>query len=103
MLSDDPVVITSLGGSAPVQAEGTVAGHPFYFRARHEHWSFAISEYPSVDPVDIQTGETGAKHGFFRESLYGTDRFAANYMLPAEAESIIRTCAAEYLSDRGAG
>ncbi len=103
MIGDTALLISSLGGAAPVQAEGTVAGHPFYFRARHEHWSFAISEDSSVDPVDIQTREAGDKHGFFREASYGTEPFAASYLPAIEAEAIIRQCATDYLAQTRAG
>lgn len=38
------------GGYCPVQAEGTVNGNPFYFRARHGDWSLHITA-PNTDPV----------------------------------------------------
>jgi hypothetical protein len=44
------VVITWLGGNCPVQAEGTVDGKPFYFRARGEHWSMGIGGEPVGAP-----------------------------------------------------
>jgi hypothetical protein len=34
--------ITTFGGNCPVQAEGTIDGHAFYFRARGAHWSMSI-------------------------------------------------------------
>ena len=41
------VVIDTIGGNCPVQAEGTIDGKPFYFRARGESWSLGIG----ADPV----------------------------------------------------
>ena len=55
----------TLDGLAPVQADGTINGYLFYFRARHNEWTFAISENPKVDPVDIQLPDQGERYGFF--------------------------------------
>jgi hypothetical protein len=86
--------------AAPVQAEGTICGKPFYFRSRHEHWSFAVSEDPAVDPVDIVTVEQGTAHGFFAEERYGETAFAASYMPIAEAEQLIERYAEMYLRSK---
>lgn len=83
--------------AAPVQVEGTLCGKPFYFRSRHEHWSFAVSEDPNVDPADIQTLEQGSAYGLFVEERYGEKSFAASYMPIDEAEQIIQRCAEMYL------
>ena len=89
--------------AAPVQAEGTISGKPFYFRARHKHWSFAVSENPSVDPADIQASEQGSAHGFFVEEKYGEEPFAASHMPLEEAERIIGRCAEMYLRNKSSG
>lgn len=86
-----------LGGVAPVQAEGTVAGHPFYFRARHQRWSFAVSENSEISPVSIRTEKEGQQHGYFRESLLNGEPFAASWMPEEEARRIIHECANQYL------
>ena len=42
------MTITSLGGTTPVQGEGTLAdGQSFFFRARHEAWAMSVG--PTVD------------------------------------------------------
>lgn len=41
-MSDPLIEIEILGGFCPVQAEGRIDGQPFYFRARHSHWSIEI-------------------------------------------------------------
>ena len=89
--------------AAPVQAEGTILGKPFYFRARYKHWSFAVSDTPSVAPVDIQTTEQGSAHGFFAEEQYGEGPFAASYMPLEEAERIIGRCAEVYVRKKSGG
>lgn len=38
------LVITSAGGIMPYQAQGTLHGHPFYFRCRGEHASLRLVE-----------------------------------------------------------
>jgi hypothetical protein len=49
---DLPLQYQFTSGAAPVQAEGTVAGHPFYVRARHDEWTFSVPENAS-DRVTI--------------------------------------------------
>jgi hypothetical protein len=45
------VQIDQIGGQCPVQAEGTIYGHPFYFRARGEQWSIGIGGEPVTAPI----------------------------------------------------
>jgi hypothetical protein len=89
--------------SCPVQAEGTLCGKPFYFRSRHEEWSFAVSEDPDVDPVDIQLPEQGTLHGFFVEGPFGDKPFAASYMPLEDATRIIEECARSYVHRKATG
>lgn len=49
------LIITSLGGVCPVQAEGTINGKPFYFRARHGKWSLDIAD-STFEAVDASMG-----------------------------------------------
>jgi len=86
-------------GSGPVQAEGTINGFPFYFRARHDMWTFSISESPEVDPVDIQMIEQGENHGFFAEGRVGQEReYVASYLNPDKVQDIIQECSKIYLN-----
>lgn len=39
------LIIDHISGNCPVQAEGTIAGEPFYFRARGNNWSFMIGTF----------------------------------------------------------
>lgn len=73
---------------APVQADGTVAGKPFYFRSRHDEWTFAIA-LDGGDPVVIEAGNPG----FFRGEPYED----ASWMPVDEAKAILRRCAREFL------
>jgi hypothetical protein len=87
--------------AAPVQVEGTLDGHPFYFRARGDHWTFSLAETPGLDPVDIDSAESAAGRGYFLAAQYGAPgSFAASFMLPAEARQLIDECARRYRSDR---
>ncbi|HWP43098.1 MAG TPA: hypothetical protein VNO14_07690, partial [Blastocatellia bacterium] len=88
---DKHLRIDYLGGECPVQAEGTVDGKPFYFRARGRRWSFALSEDPNNSSPDEETAD------FYVEEKYGDTPYAAGYMPIEAAESIIRRCAEEYL------
>lgn len=77
-----------LGGHAPVQAEGTIRGVPFYFRARWSHWTFDVGD----DPV----GEESVL--FHREATYGEDA-DASWMSHDVARAIVRACAAAAFND----
>jgi hypothetical protein len=47
-LAGDPgVVVTSHGGWFPEQWRGSVDGHSFYFRERHDHWRIELDLRPS--------------------------------------------------------
>ena len=45
------LIIESIGGYCPCQAEGTMNGYPFYFRARHGDWQLDVAEVGG-DPVE---------------------------------------------------
>ncbi len=84
-------------GQSPVQGEGTIIGNAFYFRARHDEWTFSVSENIEIDPVDIQTQEAGKQHGFYRENGYGQKGMeSASYMDFEIAEKLIIDCIKEY-------
>lgn len=94
---DDLGLNCRIWGHAPVQAEGTVGGDSFYFRSRHDEWTFSVSDSPLTDPVDIQFPD----QGFFRESVYGNSFGSdASYMAYDEAEAIIRKYSREYVNER---
>jgi len=96
MAEEPRIEMDYFGGSAPVQAWGTINGRPFYFRARHAHWSFAVSLDPTVDPADIAYPD----QGFYREEIYDVNGPAsASYMPHDEAETIIRRCVAQFIED----
>jgi hypothetical protein len=82
--------------AAPVQAEGTIKGKAFYFRSRHGHWTFAVSEDTNTSPIDIQSTE----QGFFIEQQYGNKSSNASYLPLDEAKKIIEDCAEMYLMRR---
>lgn len=67
--SDDQVIIRWIGGNCPVQAEGSVGGYEFYFRARGARWSMSIGgEDVVMDPA------------FYHEEEWGTGPFDAGWM-----------------------
>jgi len=57
--------------AAPVQAEGTIRGKPFYFRARHGSWSFAAAKKPNADPKGLVLPERGSSEVFLIEGKIG--------------------------------
>ena len=89
--------------AAPVQAEGTLDGHPFYFRARGDQWTFSLAEEPGLDPVHIDSAERAVRCGYFLAAQYGAPgSFAASYMPLAEARDLIGECVRRYRADRSA-
>lgn len=86
------VKIEWIGGNCPVQAEGTINGKPFYFRARGNHWS-----------LDIGSGEDG-KHPLETTvwdyvEPYGDEPYVAGWMSEDEARGFIDKAAALYEAD----
>lgn len=75
------VKIDMLGGNCPVQAEGTIDGDPFYFRARGEHWSMSVGNDNWT--VSIR---------------YSHDTFGAGWMSEEEARRFIYVGAQMYLT-----
>jgi hypothetical protein len=87
--------------AAPVQAEGMLDGHPFYFRARGDCWSFSLAEAPGVDPADLDSAERAVGRGYFLSEPYGaTGSFAASYMPLSEARHHISDCIRRYRAAR---
>jgi hypothetical protein len=94
-------------GHAPVQADGRLAGRPLYFRARWSGWTFTLCTSADIEPAGMIEGD---EPGFFRDgelegfALWGDYGVSteASYMPYAEAERIIRECAARYLAASGA-
>lgn len=80
-----------INGIAPVQAVGTIANRDLYFRARHEEWTFDISNEAGQLPSD------GFEGGFFKKGRFKN----AGYMPYIEAEKIISDCVKEYLEING--
>jgi hypothetical protein len=78
----------SLYGACPVQGEGVVDGRPWYFRARHDEWSFSVAAASDGDPVGIRWGDG---EGFVVEGEHEN----ASWMPYAEAWVLIERSIAE--------
>ncbi len=90
------LTITNLGGMTPVQGEGTIAGMPFYFRARGQRYTFSVASTPDGDPLEAWGGRDTA--GYHVQHPYGDEEFAAGFMDLDVAEGFIRECARAYMS-----
>lgn len=85
----DQITIRWLGGNCPVQAEGTIDGKEFYFRARYDSWSLSIGD----DPIGSVEWEY--------EEPYGTpDGYDAGWMSEDEARAFISKAAKKYTATR---
>jgi len=90
------IKIETIGGNCPLQAEGTIDGVPFYFRARGRRWAMSIGK----DPVGILSTIESKPNEWFAECTWGHDRFAAGWMPEDEARRLIGWCASEYVQNR---
>lgn len=73
------VVIDEISGFCPVQAEGTVGGLEFYFRARGTSWTFSLGSRVAV----------AAPEWFWEEQYGDGEPFAAGWMTLEEAKGFI--------------
>ena len=86
------ITIDWLGGNCPVQAEGSIDGKRFYFRARGEHWEFRVSE----------SAETSANNWpdffecFCHEEEWGDGPYDAGWMPEDVARQMIAKGAEAY-------
>lgn len=86
----DEVHIERIGGLCPVQAEGTIGGKPFYFRARHQQWSLSIGGADVIMEPEWHTSQP-----------WGNGPFDAGYMPVEDAAAIIEHQATIYLLQQG--
>lgn len=82
----ESIKIDMIGGNCPVQAEGTIDGKPFYFRARGEHWSFSVGTDAIGDP------------DWHHEEKWGSGPYDAGWMSEETARRAIEWCARSYLA-----
>jgi hypothetical protein len=91
MTTPEPEIIyTELGGACPVQAEGTINGHPFYFRYRGDEWSLTIAPIGG-DPMNCNAAD------YYRERPNHTGEIFAGWMEDDEVREIIAACAREWM------
>jgi hypothetical protein len=86
------LTIETIGGNCPVQAEGTIDGKPFYFRARGRGWSIGIGGNPIGHPRDMREAD---RPDWYVECFY-TSWPNAGWMTEDEARRLIEWCAGEY-------
>ena len=96
-MTDRSIVIAWIGGNCPVQAEGTIGGEPFYFRARDERWTIAIGG----DVVENTFGRGAADQpSWLYEEEYSGGPSAAGWMTENEARTFIEEAAQRYFSEK---
>ena len=81
---------------APVQAEGTVGGHAFYFRARGDTWEFTVAEHAGDDPAGLSSDDVTTGAAWYRTGTVPGE-FAASWMPIDQAVGLIIECANAYL------
>jgi hypothetical protein len=86
-MSSPDIQIAMIGGQCPVQAEGTIDGKPFYFRARGQHWELRIGD----DPM--------AATAWSHRQAYGNEPYAAGWMTEDEARKFIVEAAKSFHTD----
>lgn len=88
----DGIVLESCGGWCPVQAQGTVDGRPFYFRAR-DGISLAIGPEGGTDDDAISVS-CGTAEGWYVEAEHPSGY--AGYMSDAEVLFVLRVWFASF-------
>lgn len=83
------VNIEWLGGNCPVQAEGTVDGRRFYFRARYESWSMEIHPTATGRYLNWPDDVTSWEH----EEHWGEGAYEAGWMPEYVATEMIHKAA----------
>lgn len=73
------VVIDSIGGNCPVQAEGLIDGFGFHFRARGARWSVEVYN--------------GGNDPWITTQKYSDEPYAAGWMTEDEARAFIEKAA----------
>lgn len=71
-----------IGGTAPVQAEGTVNGFPFYFKSRGNAMRLYVASSPFSDPFDNDSWT-------YAEDYKPEDDFAASYAPKEDCEAFL--------------
>ena len=89
------IKVESIGGKCPVQANGTIFGTDFYFRARGQAYSLAIGE----DPVDIPE----YRKGWYVKKSWGEHEFDAGYMPVNIALLLISKHVIDYINEQKIG
>lgn len=79
--TEEPAIIIDwMGGNCPVQAEGTINGKPFYFRARGEIWSLGIG---GADPCGKPEWEHLEWFGEWPDAGWMTTEEATDFLKPS--------------------
>lgn len=86
--------IEELGGNCPVQAEGTIDGKRFYFRARGKHWTMEI--HPTAEGDYLSWPEDRAEWRYKED--WGSEEYGAGWMPEEEARELIAKAAELYRS-----
>lgn len=74
MVSPD-IVFDTLGGQCPKQAEGTINGHKFYFRARGMGWTLELPDHKNREVVSVS-----ALYGRWPSAGWITDEEARQFI-----------------------
>jgi hypothetical protein len=94
-LGSEGIKIEWLAGLCPVQSEGHIDGHAYYFRARGAMWEMAIVPTDSVEIAVNHSVFQDQDYGWYHRQDYGTFP-DAGYMPFIEAIDFIEWSAKQY-------
>jgi hypothetical protein len=94
-LENDGIVVNWLSGSCPVQGDGWIDGHAFYFRARGDQWSIEVTDHIVPETSGIWKFQTPPPATWGYGEDYG-DFPDAGYMPFIEALGFIEQSAASF-------
>jgi hypothetical protein len=84
----------TLNGYCPVQGKGHADGHPWYFRARWDSWSFSMSDDINGNPIEVRWGK---EPGWYFEGFYDN----ASWMEYKDASDVIIACVERFRAGEG--
>lgn len=91
------IILDYIGGNCPVQAEGTINGRWFYFRARGARWSLEIHPTAANNFLNWPHDDKEWRY----EEPWGDGPYAAGWMPVEAAREMIFKAAQLYVAAEG--
>jgi hypothetical protein len=98
-LKQQGILIDEIGGACPLQAEGFIDGHPFYFRARGDRWQIGLAAQGGTQDDAVQATimrDLPPGYWYYEEDYGEPNGFAAGWMPVREGLEFIEQAAQRF-------